>query len=333
MEERPVPALVGRVDPERVDRVRRASSCRSCRRAGRVSGPASSGTAGRRSAAHSVCSFRVDVEEMAVSRQRRAEVRCRAPRDRCRAVQPGDAPAHERGGDRQSAEAARHPNRWHVERIDGNLDAPAQAERRLHEPGLVADQRVANRRPRVVDVRRQVTFLQRVDRVSTVDLGQVHVTEGRLHVSDHRVLSDDLLALADDGDDVEVLEDALVALVLAGVDVQRRRAEVVRNPADHRIDRRSVGRGDVDSLMEREEAGTVEAACEHAVLVHRARIAEEAADRMLLVERLERPAVRRRGARRGERQRRHDGYKSKQAHQRDIGMMGRPEDAAVRLSR
>ena len=150
------------------------------------------------------------------------------------------------------------------------------------------------------------------------------MTERRLHVSDHRLLSDDFLALAHDRDDVEVLEDALVPLVLAGVDVQRRRAEVVRNPADHRIDRRAVGRGDVDALMEREEAGTVEAAGEHAVLVDGARIAEEAADRMLLVERLERPAVRRRGARRSERQRRHHGYKSKQTHQRDLGIMGRP---------
>ena len=79
----------------------------------------------------------------------------------------------------------------------------------------------------------------------SVDLRQVHVTEGRLDVADDRPLRDHLLSLADHRHDVEVLEDD----VRAGIDVQRRGAQVVRRPAHHRVDRRAVGSGDVDALV------------------------------------------------------------------------------------
>ena len=52
----------------------------------------------------------------------------------------------------------------------------------------------------------------------------MHVAERRLHVAEDRLARDDLLPFADDGDDVEVLEDHVVV----GDDVQRRRADVVR---------------------------------------------------------------------------------------------------------
>ena len=291
MEERLVATLVGRVDRERVHAVRERGRVEIARKQEEIAAGHRAVLLGAEARRILVGAFCVDVEEVAVRRQRRTEVGGGAPRDRRGAVQPGDAPAHERRRDRQAAEAARNPYRRRVEGVDRNLDPPAETERRLHQPGLVADERVANRRPRVVGVRRQVSLLQRVDRLRSVDLRQVHVTERRLHISDHRVLCDDLLALAHDRDDVEVLEDALVPLVLAGVDVERRRAEVVRDSADDRVDRRSVRRGDVDSLMEREEAGPVEATCEHAVLVDGPRVAEVPADRMLLVERSKRPAV------------------------------------------
>ena len=79
----------------------------------------------------------------------------------------------------------------------------------------------------------------------------------------------------------------------SGVEVQRRRAEVVRRPVGDRVDRRAVRSSDVDALVEREEAGAVERVGEDPVLVDRARVAEDATDRVLLVERLERPRVRR----------------------------------------
>ena len=189
------------------------------------------------------------------------------------------------------------------------------------------------RRLRVVGVRRQVASLQRVHRMRAVDLGEVHVAERRLHVAEDRPLRVHLLALADDRDDVEVLEDERVAGDRARVDVQRRRAEVMRGPARHGIDRRAVRRGDVDPLMEREEAGALEPAREHAVQVHGARVAEEAADRVLLRERLDRPRVRRGAAREHERGRRKRQDDSEQMHRQCPPIMGRREDAAVSRSR
>jgi hypothetical protein len=54
--------------------------------------------------------------------------------------------------------------------------------------------------------------------------------------------------------------------------------------------------------VEREEARTVERAGEDAVLVDGPRVAEEAADRVLPVERLERPRIRGCARREGERE-------------------------------
>ena len=72
--------------------------------------------------------------------------------------------------------------------------------------------------------------------------------------------------------------------VAACADAERGRAEVVRDSADHGVDRCSVGCGNVDSLVEGKESGLLEAAREHAVFVDGAGVAEETSDRMLLVE-------------------------------------------------
>ena len=127
----------------------------------------------------------------------------------------------------------------------------------------------------------------------------MYVAERRLDVAEHRFAREHVLALADDRDDVEELE----RHVVVGDDVQRRCAHVVRRAVLDRIDRRPVRRRDVDALMEREEARAVERAGEDPVLVDRPRVAEEGANRVLPVERLERPGIRRGGARRGKRQR------------------------------
>src|SRR5207253_56255 len=119
----------------------------------------------------------------------------------------------------------------------------------------------------------------------------------------------------------------------ARIDVQRRGTEVVRDPAHDRVDRSPVGRGDVDALVEREEAGPVEPAGEDAVLEHSAWIAEEAPNRVLLVERLERPRIGRRAARDGERRREQDEYESERAQHGDPTMMGRAQDATVSARR
>src|SRR5207302_3946028 len=106
-------------------------------------------------------------------------------------------------------------------------------------------------------------------------------------------------------------------------------AEIVSRAAHDRVDRRSVGCGDVDALVEREEAGPVETSREDAVLEHRAWIAEEAPNRMLFVERLDRPRVRRRAARGGERQHECGEYESGRAQHGEPETMGRPQDATV----
>ena len=66
----------------------------------------------------------------------------------------------------------------------------------------------------------------------------------------------------------------------------------MRRARDDRVDLRAVGRGDVEAVVEREAARTLDAVLRERVREDSARVAEESADRVLPVERPHRPAVR-----------------------------------------
>ena len=118
------------------------------------------------------------------------------------------------------------------------------------------------------------------------DLRQVNVVDPRDDASEHRLPGHDVLAVADGGDDVEVLE-----FVVRGSDRDRGRVEQARRTGDHRIDGRAFRSGDVDAVVELEQARPFEPVGEHRVPEARAGIAEVRADRMLLMERLDRPRI------------------------------------------
>ena len=87
--------------------------------------------------------------------------------------------------------------------------------------------------------------------------------------------------------DVEVLE-----LVARRPHEHRRAVDQARRAGHDRIDGRSLARGDVDAVVELEQARPLQAVGEHRVPEAGARVAEVGSDRMLLVERLDRPRVR-----------------------------------------
>jgi hypothetical protein len=116
-------------------------------------------------------------------------------------------------------------------------------------------------------------------------LGEVHVRPRLLDVADHRAVGGDVLARRDAGDDVPVLEgDAAGSVDDHGfVGVQRVEA---RDAVEGRVHRGPVRRRDVDPEMD------------GVALAGDPRVSEVAADRVLLVERLDRPAVGGEGRRR-----------------------------------
>ena len=100
----------------------------------------------------------------------------------------------------------------------------------------------------------------------------------------HDTLSHDDLRL-----DVLVLEGATVV----ARDYDSLALDLLHNAGGDRINGRAVGRGDVDALMERERAGAGHEAGQGWLGVEiSARIAEGAADRVLLIERRHGPSVR-----------------------------------------
>ena len=196
---------------------------------------------------------------------------------------------HERRRDGESLELPGHPHRRRVERVGDELHPAAQPARLLDDAVLVLDEDPRHRRAGVVRVRRQVAALQRVDDMPVPDLRDVHVTVRCLHVAEDRLPRRHVLPLADDADDVEVLEDRRAA---GGDEVHRRGPLVADTAVRDRVDRRSVGRRDVDALVEGEAAGSLDPVLAHVGHEDGARVAEEAADRMLPVERLDRPRIR-----------------------------------------
>jgi hypothetical protein len=97
----------------------------------------------------------------------------------------------------------------------------------------------------VVEVRRQVTGPQQVDR-TTVKLREVQVAGEGSTVP--RRFGYNNAALEDDGMDVDVAE-----LAAQRADFEPRRG-AVRDAVGHRIHRSAAGRRDVDSVMETEDA-------------------------------------------------------------------------------
>ena len=126
----------------------------------------------------------------------------------------------------------------------------------------------------------------------------MHVVVRAHDVAENRAAGDHLFTVADGGDDVEVLEDP----VSFRANGDRRVVDVVDLPRDDGIDGRAVGGCDVDAVVEEERARPLQAVREHRVQEARARIAEVRPDRMLLVERLDRPGESRGAGARGERQ-------------------------------
>src|ERR1051326_2267232 len=98
---------------------------------------------------------------------------------------------------------------------------------------------------------------------------------------------------------------------------ERRGGTGVDRPVLHRVDRRAVAGRDVDALVEREDAVAAERVVQDAAVVDRAGVAEEAPDRVLPVERLERPRVRARRPRREQGEEGDDGCNPEATHGED----------------
>jgi hypothetical protein len=142
----------------------------------------------------------------------------------------------------------------------------------------------------VVDVRPKRAGPQRVDVGTALCLGEVNVPPGPLDVPDDRAVGDDALPGPDRRDDVPVLEAGAAGADEHTVGVARVDR---RDSVEGRVDGRAVRARDVDPEVDG-------VAC-----ARDPRVAEVATDRVLRMERLERPAVRRTG--RGGRCERRDG--------------------------
>lgn len=180
-----------------------------------------------------------------------------------------------RGRDRQ---------RRRVPGLDDDIEGAADPVADGGAAALEGD--LSDRRLRRVAIRRERARPQRVDDRAAALLREVHVRPRLRDVPDHRAVRGDALPRADAGDDVPVLEgDAARPVDDHGVvRVQRMGA---RDAVEGRVDGGPVRRRDVDPEVDA------------VALARDPRVAEVAADGMLLVERLDRPAVRREGRRRG----------------------------------
>jgi hypothetical protein len=113
-----------------------------------------------------------------------------------------------------------------------------------------------------------------------MQLGEVEMSRRRVDVAEDRSAAEDMLPFTHDREDVDV-----PVLGVQRADREPRRAEDVRDPVGHRIDRRSARRGDVDPVVKAEQPRPVEADG-RLVEKDRPRITEVRADRMGPVERL-----------------------------------------------
>ena len=121
--------------------------------------------------------------------------------------------------------------------------------------------------------------------MAVYELGQVHVSVA--DAAEHRLERGDVLALADRRDDVPVLE----GVAVVGGDDDRLAASYVDDARADRVDGSAVRCGDVDAEVEGEDALAVQACQGGRAAEAGSRIPEGAADRVRLVEGLERPVV------------------------------------------
>ena len=174
-------------------------------------------------------------------------------------------------------------------RLGNDGDSSAHGERiELAQRSVLAKENSRDGGTRRVAIRRKPAAREWVPDRGAANLTQMHVTERLPDAAQHRLPGDDLFAVADLRGDVVVLERSF----LAGVDRNLVAADDVGRSRDNWIDRRAVGRRDVDAVVEEERAGSREAVVEDGAKKDGAWIAEVRADRVLLVEGLDRPRVR-----------------------------------------
>ena len=202
-----------------------------------------------------------------------AEVGGDAPRNDGAAV-AYEPPAHERGGDRQATPrlrcgdgrvVVRNRDQVHDARQDSRVEPPARSFR---------DDQVDHGRPVVME-RRQRAYAQRVPVLALHALREVHVAPALRDVAEQGVLPHPL-AVLDPRNDVPIA----VRAAAAGDDPDVLATLAVDLAACDGVDGRPVRSGDVDAEVE----GL-------AALRADPRIAEEPTHRVLLVERLDGPAV------------------------------------------
>ena len=172
-----------------------------------------------------------------------------------------------------------------------------QRERAQLAAARVAKDEVANPRTCGVDVRRDPAPLERVQRATVRDLREVDVLGPGRDVAEHRLLPPYPLPVVHRELQVEVLE----GRVAPRRDRHRRPVQQPRPPGRDRVDGRPRARVDVDPVVEPERAGPFESVLAEREQEGHPRVAEVPADRMLAVERLQRPRVGLRAAGRCER--------------------------------
>ena len=236
---------------------------------------------------------RVHLPEAPVGRLGPAEVDGGSPgRDRV-AAGPRQLPPDQRRRDGEAEPRARNGHRRRVGRVGGEADDAVEVARRERAAAAPARLDAVHDRHRAVAIRLEMTRVEWVVDPVAVELRQVDVEPAGQNVADHRSVRDDVLLRRDRGTDVEVLESAAVR----GDDDHLVAVADTRSSGDHRVDSRTRRRVDVDAVVERERARRERRVpAESAAADDRARIAEIAADRVLPVEGLDRPAVDERSA-------------------------------------
>ena len=225
---------------------------------------------------------RVNVPEARVRRERLEEVRDDVRADD-RVAASRQRPRHDRRRDRQAGPRAGDGHGRRVLGDGGESDRAADREGPSDVvTGLRADDELGHRRGRVIEVRREVPGAQRVHRAAA-QLREMEVACPRLDGAENRAAAVDGLPFEDERMDVDVA-------VLGGQrsNLEPRCAEEVRDAVGNRIDGRATRRSDVDAVVEAEPARTLDAGG-RLVEEHRTRVPEVRADRMGLVERLDRP--------------------------------------------
>ena len=226
------------------------------------------------------CPPRVDAVEQLRGRDRLREVQCPLPRTSCPSAE--DAPADHRRHHRLVCPLSRHAHGRLVPDLAHEIEASRQL-RATDASAVALEAERVDRRACRIDVWGQCSASQGVHVTAVDELREVDVPPASGDSTKERLRGDGVLSVANGRDDVPVREDA----ASARPDGDRLGALLLPDdPAGGScVDSRAVWGRDVDAEVKRlrlDAAGR---------RLADARVAEEAADGMLLVERLERPGI------------------------------------------